>query len=505
MVSSSRPSLRSAGTKPVNPPPSTRHATRVASHSSTCVNKADFGTQKYPSHLRHVQKPAIGAVAPPADVQPKSPVNDRRLLKRKFSASEDADSKIPNGLKAGSVTELPDRALPKIKSPGKSVTARLKRIASEDTRSLRSKAGGSRLKSDLATYFPNFDEIISGAPAEPGMQNAHLCDSLTVADYVKVNEPIRIVDEPIHDATTTTQKLPPKRQIKSNHTPFETIDLLSLTTLPPTPSHEDPLDDSVFLKAHRRAERREKQLRNIEKERAQHEKGQLEHLLECLLGPDWLRTMGITGITDGARKEYEPKRDHFIKEVRTLLNKFRVWREAEKRMMQGKTVLAEDDEAEEEQEVKEEDGESSACAGTSDHASTAAPLDSSDVDAWAARQLHQEARHHQRLHHQHHQHHRNNHRPPSSNKVKQQQPPPPPSPEQPFLSFFAKAHERDAALGRGAAKRHGARRAVLAFGRPLPDVDECEFELPAEYLTAQALMANARKRRRMNRGKEEGE
>ena len=437
-------------------------------------------------------------------MQPKSPVNDRRLLKRKFSASEDADSKTPNGLKAGSVTELPDRALPKIKSPGKSDAARLKRIASEDTRSLRSKAGGSRLKSDLATYFPNFDEIISGAPAEPGMQNAHLCDSLTVADYVKVNEPIRIVDEPIHDATTTAQKLPPKHQIKSSHTPFETIDLLSLTTLPPTPSQEDPLDDSVFLKAHRRAERREKQLRNIEKERAQHEKGQLEHLLECLLGPDWLRTMGITGITDGARKEYEPKRDHFIKEVRTLLNKFRVWREAEKRMMQEKALVAEDDEAEEEQEeVKEEDGESSACAGTSDHASSAAPLDSSDVDAWAARQLHQEARHHQRLHHQHH---HNNHRPPPSNKVRQQPPPPaPPSPEQPFLSFFAKAHERDAALGRGAAKRHGARRAVLAFGRPLPDVDECEFELPAEYLTAQALMANARKRRRMNRGKDGAE
>jgi hypothetical protein len=222
--------------------------------------------------------------------------------------------------------------------------------------------------------------------------------------------------------------------------------------------------------------------------------------------------MGVTGITDGARKEYEPKRDYFIKEVRTLLDKFRTWREAEKRLMQEKAHhIEEDDEAEEEpEEAKEEDEASSACAntsdhaGTSDHASSTAPLDSSDVDAWAARQLHQEARHHHRLHNPHH---RNNHRPPAKEprtppRPKQQALLGPPSPQRPFLSFFAKAHERDAALGRGAAKRHGARRTVLAFGRPVPDVGEGDFELPAEFLTAQMLMANARKRRRMNREKE---
>jgi hypothetical protein len=218
--------------------------------------------------------------------------------------------------------------------------------------------------------------------------------------------------------------------------------------------------------------------------------------------------MGITGITDGARKEYEPKRDYFIKEVRTLLAKFRTWREAEKRMMQEKAQLAGEDG--EDVGHKEEDEVSSACAGASDHASSAAPLDSSDVDAWAARQLHQEARNHLRLHN------RSHHRPPPQprpaapskppkQQQHQQQPAAPPSPEQPFSSFFAKAHERDAALGRGPAKRHGARRAALAFGRPLPDMAECEFALPADFLTAQVLTANARKRRRMNRGKDGAE
>lgn len=44
---------------------------------------------------------------------------------------------------------------------------------SEDSRSLRSKTGGSRLKSDLATYFPAFDDIIAGVPQPPGWLKFH--------------------------------------------------------------------------------------------------------------------------------------------------------------------------------------------------------------------------------------------------------------------------------------------------------------------------------------------
>jgi hypothetical protein len=43
-----------------------------------------------------------------------------------------------------------------------------KRPAPEESRSLRSKAGGTRLKSDLAIYFANFDDIITDAPKSPG-------------------------------------------------------------------------------------------------------------------------------------------------------------------------------------------------------------------------------------------------------------------------------------------------------------------------------------------------
>lgn len=38
-----------------------------------------------------------------------------------------------------------------------------------DKRMLRSQDGGSRIKSDLAIYFPNYDDVITGAPQEPGL------------------------------------------------------------------------------------------------------------------------------------------------------------------------------------------------------------------------------------------------------------------------------------------------------------------------------------------------
>ena len=62
-----------------------------------------------------------------------------------------------------------------------------------------------------------------------------------------------------------------------------------------------------------------------------HEKVQLERLLEGLRGHDWLRVMGISGITETEKKLYEPKRDHLIREVKILLEKFRLWKEEEKR------------------------------------------------------------------------------------------------------------------------------------------------------------------------------
>ena len=46
--------------------------------------------------------------------------------------------------------------------------------SSTDKRSLRSHDGGSRLKSDLAVYFSNYDDIIAGVSKEDGMSLSHV-------------------------------------------------------------------------------------------------------------------------------------------------------------------------------------------------------------------------------------------------------------------------------------------------------------------------------------------
>ncbi|KAF1351265.1 something about silencing, SAS, complex subunit 4-domain-containing protein [Delphinella strobiligena] len=199
-----------------------------------------------------------------------------------------------------------------------------------------------------------------------------------------------------------------------------------------------------------------------------HEKAQLEKLLEGLQGHDWLRMMGITGVTDSEAKKYESKRDYFVSEVKALLMKFKMWKEEERRLkLEKEAAAAAEEEAEEEVDEAEETEDDD-----DGHAS------SSDFDGAAARQLQMEA----------------------SGAPQPPAPPPvptvlrPPTPEGPFVSFYSKPHLRAAALGKA---RHG--RNLTAFGQPLPEPDEVEFVLPGDYMTPEAIKESARRRRRMKR------
>ena len=256
---------------------------------------------------------------------------------------------------------------------------------------------------------------------------------------------------------------------------------------------KDPLSDGTYLKIHRRAERQEKQLRNIEKERAQHEKVQLERLLEELQGPDWLKTMGISGITDTEKKLYEPTRNHFIREVSALINKFRLWKEEEKRRKIEKEQVLMEEEAEEEEDEEEEEGEEDEVPDTEeevdDEVSEGDPPALSDVDAWAARQLHHEtksatATKRLKLHH------------PNLSLLP---PPPPPPPEKPITSFYSKPYLRAAAVGK---QRRGRNR--TAWGHPVPEVPEHDFRLPSSILNEESVRARARNRRRIKREGKDG-
>ncbi|KAF2218108.1 hypothetical protein CERZMDRAFT_22803, partial [Cercospora zeae-maydis SCOH1-5] len=257
---------------------------------------------------------------------------------------------------------------------------------------------------------------------------------------------------------------------------------------------DDPLTDDHFLKTHNRAERKEKQLRNIERERAMHEKSQLERLLDGLQGHDWLKVLGVTGVTDGEAKKYQRKRDYFISEVQALIDKFAQWKEQEKRLR-----------------LRKDAAQARLDAATDEAGSTASSIEppSSDLNASAARQLQQEtvnavkastsasskSKGKLAIYATASATSQNSTPLPTPGLSRTMLPPLPPSPEVPFISFYSKRHLRDAAL----SKSRQTTRNVTAFGHPVPDLTEQEFALPDELVTPDALRARARERRRRKR------
>lgn len=376
---------------------------------------------------------------------------------------------------------------------------------SEDKRTLRSQDDSSRLKSGLSIYFPNYDSIINDTPEEHGEYHSteRLPPSVVIPTCVAATDirPELITPDTIfiirpnsrkkdtQTGTKTARNADTKAQSKhqragsghaasqmvahsSSHAGLngaQKVDFSIIAKSVDTSGH-DPLTDDVYFKAHRRAERKEKQLRNIEKERAMHEKVQLERLLDGLQGYDWLRVMGVTGITDTEAQKYQSKREYFIREVKALVLKFQEWREEEKRQKTEKPANNGKRGQDADEELEQDERESREPS-------------SSDNDASAARQLQREAsgsakvKIRQRI---------NAHVAPIIFRA--------PTPEGPFTSFFDKPHLRDAALGKN---RHG--RTMLAFGHPVPELEERDFELPAEYTTPESLKESARRRRIMKR------
>lgn len=240
---------------------------------------------------------------------------------------------------------------------------------------------------------------------------------------------------------------------------------------------EDPLSASYYEAIHRKPERQEKSVRNTERLRAQHEKDQIVRLLDGIQGPDWLKLMGVSGVTDGKKKEFEPARRHFIRGCEAILEKFRSWKEEEKRRkLEKQLAMAETQEDEDNQSGGEEsDGD---------------PPDYSDVDASAARQLHSEAIARSG--------------PAAAKKPTRRVraapkpkavPVPVPYIEKEFKSFFPKRHLRDAALG----KQRRSGRSVAAWGLPIPEICPTEFFLPEEFRGEETLKVRARSKRRDKR------
>ncbi|PYH81707.1 hypothetical protein BO82DRAFT_392196 [Aspergillus uvarum CBS 121591] len=409
--------------------------------------------------------------------------------------------------------------------------------ARESRRSLRSNDTGSRARSELAAYFPNYEELLSLEPPKP--------------EFLAGSTAIKLIDDlpvPVVTQIKSNSELDLDRPFENPLINLHNCEVISLPEPPSSPSPpsdpsadpipEDPLDESIFFRAHRRNERQEKQLRNIERDRAQHEKQHLDRLLDELQGHDWLRIMGISSHTEQDKKLYEPKRDYFIREISAVLQKFKIWKEEEKRRKVDKdkpadqitadakeatatttTATAADDRTTADAEGEGAAGHTTAAAdggGGDAQRYSGDPPDPNDVDAWAARQLLQEARSATTATGPTGKKPRTTLTAPKRTTITAYfqkagsstttstatvppsplPPPPPPSdPKKPFTSFFADADTRKAALS---AYRTGAR-TPYAFGHRIPDLQPRDFELPPDMLTPEAIDSCRRKKRRMRR------
>jgi hypothetical protein len=269
-----------------------------------------------------------------------------------------------------------------------------------------------------------------------------------------------------------------------------------------TRSDIDPLPDSLYHQGHKKLERIERSGKNAERARAQHEKEQVIRLLDGLQGPDWLKIMGVNGVTESKKKTYEPARAHFVRGCHAIIAKFKAWTAEEKRRKQEKERKAREQpaaeaEKESDEEEDEEDDDDDDEPEDEEEEERVIPdsqeevdvdvhddlPDSSVVDALLAKQLREEALAAAKA---------NNSKsagrsgpssisaqgPASRPRASKAQAIKPVETPKEFKSFFAKPSQRTSALNRN---RRKGRAPVLAWGQPIPDFPEVEYDLPEDY------------------------
>ncbi|PNY26767.1 Uncharacterized protein TCAP_03297 [Tolypocladium capitatum] len=449
--------------------------TRIAVEILAMASPTDGVRARHPPIPRQQHVVATNKPPPPLPQQAAGPLAQRTAAEADPNLTKH-QAKVINGIKH----EL-DRLQPRPAD------------TREQGRKLRSQEA-TRFKSELSAYFPDYDEVIGNDPKEQHLLN--LDTPIVVVDSnsrrvapeshrgaLKPHQPTQAVDFPVRGYGDS---------LFAEVVDAQRIDFRFLETQQNNKNLQDPLPDSLFEPIHKRAERLERSIRNSEKGRAQHEKDQIIRLLEGLQGHDWLRVMGVSGITETKKKTFEPARAYFIKGCQAILDKFRNWSLEEKRRKQEKErALAE--QVAEERIADEQNGEVGDGAGEGEadeaeqdtgedpHEYSEDVLTSQDDMSEAsspAKQLRQEAMARSQM------------------AVAGSKGPPPPGPPREFRSFFRKRYERESALNRN--RRTG--RKLLAWGHPLPELAETDFILPEEYRDDDTLKSRARKKRRDKRG-----
>ncbi|KAI8208758.1 hypothetical protein K4K52_001099 [Colletotrichum sp. SAR 10_76] len=272
----------------------------------------------------------------------------------------------------------------------------------EGGRKLRSQEA-TRFKSELSAYFPEYDEVIGNDPKEQHLLNVDtpivIFDSnptrLQPAPWLPFTGAEPSVPKDASTIPPSAHKVPVRGYgdaLFSDLVDAQRIDFDFLGISHKREPAEDPLPDASFVPSHKRAERLEKSIRNTERGRAQHEKDQIARLLGGLQGHDWLRVMGVSGITESRKKQYEPARQHFMKGCQAILERFRQWSLEEKRRKAEKDRALAKAEAEETSDEDSSEGSDEDDAEEDDagNVSDGDPPGSSDDDS-VSQQLHEEA------------------------------------------------------------------------------------------------------------------
>lgn len=269
----------------------------------------------------------------------------------------------------------------------------------------------------------------------------------------------------------------------------QTIDLESEAR----PSHSrlarfaaDPLADDLYIKPHRGMGREEKRLRNVERDKAAYDKQRYEERLEKLRGTDWIKTFNLGGIAVKlSSSEMEKRRQVVIKWHETLLEKFKAWKEEERRQKaaKGGRLSRSMTNSQERGTAESEDLHGRAARNddndeqVDEEEDIYAIVDDSD-DAGDNSYHSKQHRHTSKLS-------KGVHRFPYAESPKKKLPD-----LRPFTSFYNKSHMRLAAVSTG----RKSSRNLTAFGEPLPEIEEKEFLLPDEFFQQTARHMRARRR-----------
>ncbi|KAI5847311.1 something about silencing, SAS, complex subunit 4-domain-containing protein [Morchella snyderi] len=284
------------------------------------------------------------------------------------------------------------------------------------------------------------------------------------------------------------QSIPPTRQVVIETINLEEEARASSSRL--TRFAVDPLSEDIYIRPHTSMGREEKRLRNVERDRAAHDKQRYEDRLERLRGPDWIKTFNLSTIAQKlGLVEMEKRKAGVVRWHESLLRKFKAWKEEERRKKlatagrtsrsltnsqerdldesgdpDGRTFFENEDEGEEDKED-----------GKAEKDIYAITDDSDDDD-----HLHRSKQHRHTSKSS-----KSSHRLITAESPKKKQ-----LIHKPFISFYNNPHMRQAVLN---TSRKSSRN-LKPFGVSLPELEIKDFELPEEFHQKTARHLRARRR-----------